>query len=31
MLHTKYQGSQPYDFRQEEFSMFTLYEGLDEV
>ena len=24
MLHTKYQGSTPYGFRQEDFSMFSL-------
>ena len=23
MLHTKYQGSKPYDFRQEDFSMYS--------
>ena len=25
MLHTKYQDSGPYGFRQEDFSMFSLY------
>ena len=25
MLHTKYQGSRPFCFRQEDFSMFSLY------
>ena len=25
MLHTKYQGSRPYGLRQEDFSMYSLY------
>ena len=26
-LHTKYQGSRPYSFRQEDFFMFSLYKA----
>ena len=28
MLHTKYQGPKPYDFRQEDFFVFFPYIGL---
>ena len=29
MLHTKYQGSRPCGFRQEDFFMFSLYMPID--
>ena len=28
MLHTKYQGSKPYGFRQEDFFIFSLYKPM---
>ena len=31
MLHTKYQGSRPYGFRQENFSMFFHYISLCKI
>ena len=31
MLHTKYQGSMPYWFRQEHFLMFSLYKPMKKM